>query len=241
MEQRSRMKQRSNSGAAVVDDLAGYAGRPTAFYLRYALGRRKAHLVILSAVVAAVLCSILTQYAVKLMVDALSNPGAAAVGVWTAFTLLVALIAGDNFLWRIASWIANRTFVKVTGDVRRDLFRHLMGHSPSYFAGASPGTLTSRVSAASQAMFTVENMLAWNVLPPCLATLCAIALVGTVSLEMATALIVVAGLVIIVMFRRASLTTLQQLTVSSRTSSAMWLSSRHSAARRASIAASMRP
>jgi ATP-binding cassette subfamily B protein len=172
--------------------------------MRYALGRRKAHVVILSAVVAAVVCSILTQYAVKLMVDALSNPGAAAVGVWMAFTLLVLLIAGDNFLWRIASWIANRTFVKVTGDVRRDLFRHLMGHSPSYFAGASPGMLTSRVSAASQAMFTVENMLAWNVLPPCLATLCAIALVGTVSLGMAAALIVVAGIVIVVMFRRAA-------------------------------------
>ena len=198
------MKQCSTSGAATVEDLAGYAGRPTAMYMRYALGRRKAHAAILSAVVAAVICSILTQYAVKLMVDALSNPSTAAVGVWAAFTLLVALIAGDNFLWRIASWIANRTFVKVTGDVRRDLFRHLMGHAPSYFAGASPGMLTSRVSAASQAMFTVENMLAWNVLPPCLATLFAIALVGTVSLAMAAALIVVAAIVIVVMFRLAA-------------------------------------
>ncbi len=198
------MMQRSTSGAAPVDDLAGYAGRPAAFFMRYALGRRKAHAVILAAVVAAVMCSIFTQSAVKLMVDALSNPTAAAIGVWTAFTLLVALIAGDNLLWRVGSWIANSTFVKVTGDVRRDLFRHLMGHAPSYFAGASPGMLTSRVSAASQAMFTVENMLAWNVLPPCLATLCAIILVGTVSLGMAAALIVVAGIVIVVMFHRAA-------------------------------------
>jgi ATP-binding cassette, subfamily B, bacterial len=187
-----------------VDDLAEYAGRPGAFYMRYALGRGKDHTIILSAVTAAVMCSILTQYAVKLLVDALSNPGAAALGVWMAFTLLAALIAGDNILWRVASWIANRTFVKVTGDVRRDLFRHLTGHSTSYFAGASPGTLTSRISAASQAMFTVENMLAWNVLPPCLATLCAIALVATVSLGMAAALIVVAGVVIVVMFRWAA-------------------------------------
>lgn len=198
------MMQPQTNGAAAVDDLAIYAGRPEAFYMRYALGRGKDHAIILSAVVAAVVCSIFTQYAVKLLVDALSNPSAAVVGIWMAFTLLVALIAGDNILWRIASWIANRTFVKVTGDVRRDLFRHLMGHSTSYFAGASPGTLTSRISAASQAMFTVENMLAWNVLPPCLATLCAIALVGTVSLGMAAALIVVAGIVIVVMFRRAA-------------------------------------
>jgi ATP-binding cassette subfamily B protein len=198
------MKQRSTSGAAPVDDLAGYAGRPTAFFMRYALGRRKAHAVILAAVVAAVTCSIFTQYAVKLMVDALSNPTAATVGVWTAFALLVAFIAGDNVLWRVASWIANSTFVKVTGDVRRDLFRHLTGHAPRFFSGTSPGTLTSRVSAASQAMFTIENMLAWNVLPPCLATLCAIVLVGAVSLGMAAALVVVAGIVIVVMFRRAA-------------------------------------
>lgn len=204
MELLLRMHQRSTLRAAASEDLATYAGRPVAFFMRYVLGRRKAHAAILIAVVAAVLCSILTQYAVKLLVDALSNSRHSAVNLWPAFTLLVALIAGDNFLWRVASWIANSTFVKVTGDVRRDLFRHLMGHAPSYFAGTSPGTLTSRVTATSQAMFTVENMLAWNVLPPCLATVCAIILVGTVSLGMAAALVVVAGIVIVVMFHRAA-------------------------------------
>ena len=202
MEHRLHMQQ--TTGATTADDLAGYAGRPASFFMRYALGRRKAHAAILAAVVAAVLCSILTQYAVKVLVDALSNPTAALVGVWTAFGLLVALIAGDNLLWRVASWIANSTFVKVTGDVRRDLFRHLMGHAPSYFAASSPGTLTSRVSATSQAMFTVENMLAWNVLPPCLATFCAILLVGTVSIWMAASLIIVAGFMIVIMFYKAA-------------------------------------
>jgi hypothetical protein len=35
------------------------------------------------------------------------------------------LIAADNLLWRVASWIASYTFVAVTGDLRRDLFRAL--------------------------------------------------------------------------------------------------------------------
>ena len=94
--------------------------------------------------------------------------------------------------------------MNVTGDVRRDLFRHLTGHAPSYFAAASPGTLTSRVTATANALFTVENMFVWNVLPPCLATVCAIAFVGTVSLDMAVGLIIVAVLVIGVMFRLAA-------------------------------------
>ena len=46
----------------------------------------------------------------------------------------MSLIAADNFLWRIASWIASFTFVGVTGDLRRDIFRHLTGHAPSYFS-----------------------------------------------------------------------------------------------------------
>ena len=42
-------------------------------------------------------------------------------GVWMAFGLLGSLIAADNLLWRLASWIANFAFVGVTGDLRRDL------------------------------------------------------------------------------------------------------------------------
>jgi len=83
--------------------------------------------------------------------------------------------------WRLASRIASSAFVGVTGDLRRDLFRHLTAHSPSYFAERLPGTLTSRVTATSNAVFTGENMFVWNVLPPCVATVAAIALVMSAS------------------------------------------------------------
>ena len=127
-----------------------------------------------------------------------------APSVEFAFGLLVALIAADNLLWRVASWIGIKTFVGVTGDVRRDLFRHLTGHAPSYFVDRLPGTLTSRITATANAMFTVENMLVWNVVPPCLSTLLAIALVFTVSGPMAALLLAVACLLVIGMFRRAA-------------------------------------
>jgi ATP-binding cassette, subfamily B, bacterial len=187
-----------------MDDLAPFARRPYAFFFRYIRRRPQAHAVILAAVSLAVLCSIVTQYGVKLLVDTLSLPQRSPMAVWHAFALLVALIAGDNLLWRLASWVGNSTFVNVTGDVRRDLFRHLTGHAPSYFSSCPPGVLTSRVTATSNALFTVENMLVWNVIPPCMATVWAIAFVGTVSLQMAAALVVVAVLVIAVMFRWAA-------------------------------------
>jgi ATP-binding cassette subfamily B protein len=187
-----------------MDQLSGYAHRPFRFVLRYLRQRRLSHLSILAAVVAAVACSVGTQYGVKFLVDSLSAGPTHAQTVWLAFVLLMSLIAADNFLWRIASWIASFTFVGVTGDLRRDMFRHLTGHAPSYFSERLPGMLTSRITATSNAIFTVENMFVWNVLPPCVATVVAIALIGTVSLPMAAALIVIAGSMVVAMFRLAA-------------------------------------
>src|SRR6201746_2727845 len=187
-----------------MDNLSGYAHRPFPFVLRYLRQRLAAHVVILSAVVAAVACSVGTQYGVKNLVDSLSAGHSHAGGVWLAFVFLMSLIAADNFLWRIASWTASFTFVGVTGDLRRDMFRHLTGHAPSYFIDRLPGMLTSRITATSNAVFTVENMFVWNVLPPCIATIVAIALIGTVSLPMAAGMVVIASVVLIAMFRIAA-------------------------------------
>jgi ATP-binding cassette, subfamily B, bacterial len=187
-----------------MDNLSGYANRPFAFVLRYIKQRPASHFVISSSVVAAVACSVGTQYGVKFLVDGLSRGPTHVDMVWLAFALLVSLIAADNFLWRIAGWIASLAFVRVTGDLRRDMFRHLTGHAPSYFSDRLPGMLTSRITATSNAVFAVENMFIWNVLPPCIATVAAICLIGTVSLSMSAALIVIAGGMVMAMFRLAA-------------------------------------
>ena len=176
-----------------MDNLSGYAHRPLPFVLRYLRQRLAAHVVILTAVVAAACCSIGTQYGVKYLVDSLTAGPAHANGVWLAFVFLVSLIAADNSLWRIASWTASFTFVGVTGDLRRDIFRHLTGHAPSYFTDRLPGMLTSRITATSNAVFTVENMFVWNVLPPCIATVAAIALMGAVGSALSMLLFSAAG------------------------------------------------
>ncbi len=129
--------------------------------------------------------SISTQYGIKFLVDCLSKGTPGQTNPWHALALLAGFIAADNLLWRVAGWIAASTFVRVTGDLRRELFEHLMGHSPSYFSKRLPGVLTSRITATSNASFTIENMFIWNVLPPCVATLAAIGFIATVSLKMA--------------------------------------------------------
>ncbi len=186
-----------------MDRLTDYAQRPVSFLLRYVRQRKLTHAAILAAVVGAVGCSVSTQYGVKFLVDTLSA-GPSGDSVWIAFGLLVSLIAADNLLWRLAGWIASHAFVGVTGDLRSELFRHLTGHAPSYFSQRLAGTLTGRITATSNAAFAVENLFIWNVLPPCLATVGAIAYLTVVSIPMALALTGIAALVMLMLFRLAA-------------------------------------
>jgi ATP-binding cassette subfamily B protein len=188
---------------AVREELTRYADRPLAFLGRYIRRRGLAHAAILAAVLIAVGCSVGSQYGLKSLVDALSGPKT-GTAIWGAFAFLVALIAGDNFTWRLAGWLANYTFVAVTVDLRSDLFRHLTGHAPSYFADRMPGTLASRITATSNAVYAVETMFIWNVLPPCVATVGSIAFLATVSLQMTAAMILVAAVMIVILFRLAA-------------------------------------
>ena len=187
-----------------MNDICAFTRRPLAFLAHYVKRRGTAHGFILASVLGAVISSIGAQYGVKMLVDSLAGDSVEVPGVWLAFATLASLIAADNLLWRLAIYIGSFTFTAVTGDIRRDLFRHLTGHAPSYFTDRLPGTLTSRITATSNAAFTVENMLVCNVLPPCVATLSAIILMLSVNLPMAGVLAAIAGIVVVAMFHIAA-------------------------------------
>ncbi len=187
-----------------MENICAFANRPTAFLLRYIRQRKVAHAAIVVAVLGAVACSVGAQYGIKMLVDSLAGTSPIVSSTWLPFGILAGLIAADNLLWRLAGWIGSSTFAAVTGDLRRDLFRHLTGHAPSYFTDSMPGSLCSRVTATSNAAYTVENMFVWNVLPPCVATFVAILFLGTVNAVMALALLIIAGLLCAAMFRLAA-------------------------------------
>jgi ATP-binding cassette subfamily B protein len=186
-----------------MNDLFRYAKRPLAFIGHYVRRRWQAHVVMLIAVLGAVGCSVGTQYGLKHLIDTLAA-GPDKAYVLSAFVILAALISADMLLWRFAGWIGSVTFVGVTGDLRRELFRYLTGHAAAYFLDRQPGVLTSRITATSNAVYTIEHMFMSNVLPPCIATVGAILVILSVSLPMAGVLVVVAGVVIAVMFRLAA-------------------------------------
>jgi ATP-binding cassette subfamily B protein len=184
------------------DNRAAIAARPLAFIFSYVRRHAVAHTVVLLSVVAAVAFATASQYAVKHMVDVLSAHQDEAV--WWAFGILAGMIACDNMSWRVGGWAASHVFVAVTGDIRKDLFEHLTGHSPAYFADRLPGMLAGRITATANAIYTVESTFAWNVLPPCLAVTFSIAILATVDPIMALCLVVASGTLAVVLVRMAA-------------------------------------
>jgi ATP-binding cassette subfamily B protein len=185
--------------------IISYQGRPLAFLAHYVARHRLAHGIVLGSVTLAVIAAVCTQYGLKWLIDVVARgPEVGGQEVWLAFAFLCLLICTDNFMWRVGGWIAAHVFVRVTGDVRSDLFVHLAGHAPGYFSERMPGTLASRITATSNAVFQTENTMSWNTIPPCLAVLVAIVLIATVNPVMAVSLAVVAALMAAVVFRLAA-------------------------------------
>ncbi|HEX5328353.1 MAG TPA: ABC transporter ATP-binding protein, partial [Acetobacteraceae bacterium] len=170
---------------------------PLRFLLHYVAQRPLGHAIVVASVLTAVTCSVSIQYGLKHLIDIVAagpHSGLSGLhGVWGAFLLLCGFIAADNLLWRVGGWAAANTYVAVTGDIRRELFVHLSGHSPSWFAERLPGALAGRVSATAEAAFTVENTGSWNVLPPCFAVVCSIFYIGAVNPPLAAALVAIAA------------------------------------------------
>src|SRR5260221_8976419 len=163
------------------------------FLAHYVRRRIFSHAVVLGAVLAAVVCAIGSQYAVKNLVDVLGTQHPATYTLWRAVVLLLALVAGDNLLWRLAGWVSTHAFVAVGGDIRLDLFNHLSGHGTRYFVDRLPGGLAGRITAAANAAWTIENSLTWTTIPPGTAVIGSILILGTINWHLTVVLLVVVG------------------------------------------------
>ena len=184
--------------------LSALRGRPLAFLFRYIRLHPIGHAVVLVSVLLAVVCSVSTQFGMKYLIDVVSM-GREAGGslVWGAFALLCGLVAADNLLWRVGGYTAHYTFIAVTGDMRRDLFAYLAGHSPGFFASRLPGGIASRVSSSANNAFTVLNTVVWSVIPPVLAVGLSIVFIGSVNRPLALGLLALAVLLGVVVFTLA--------------------------------------
>lgn len=164
---------------------------PVRFLLHYIRRRFWSHLIVLTAILAAVGCAIGSQYAVKNLVDVLSMGKPSDAVLWGAVAFLLGLVAADNLLWRVAGYTATHAFPAVGGDMRLDLFDHLSGHGTRYFSDRFPGALAGRITTAANSSWQIENSLAWTTIPPAAAVITAIALLSSINWQITVVLVVI--------------------------------------------------
>ncbi|HUK59319.1 MAG TPA: ABC transporter ATP-binding protein [Stellaceae bacterium] len=162
-----------------------------AFIARYVKRHGAAHALILVAIIGAVAGSVGERYSMKFIVDGMA--AASKSQVWTAAGIFFVCVGADNLLWRVGGFVAARCLPRMCADLKLDLFRHLIGHSTRYFNGRLSGALSSRITTAASALYTVANSFMWNVLPPAAATLGALAALGSVQWQMAAVLTLVSA------------------------------------------------
>ena len=185
--------------------LPRYASSGPAVFLLHYVGRRlMSHLLVLIAVLSAVGCAIGAQYAIKNLVDVLGAGQPSDGALWGAVGFLLALVAGDNLLWRLAGWVATYAFVAVGGDLRLDLFDHLSGHGSRYFTDQFPGALAGRITTAANAAWSIENSLTWTTIPPAVAVVSSIAVLSIINWQITASLFVIVTLLGVVIARRAA-------------------------------------
>jgi ATP-binding cassette subfamily B protein len=177
---------------------------PVRFLLHYVRRRLWSHLIVLGAILAAVGCAIGAQYAVKNLVDVLGIGKPSDAQLWGAVILLLALVGGDNMLWRVAGWTATHAFPAVGGDMRLDLFDHLSGHGTRYFSDRFPGALAGRITTASNSSWEIENKLAWTTIPPAAAVISSIGVLGFINWQITVVLVVIITLLGAIIAKLAS-------------------------------------
>jgi ATP-binding cassette subfamily B protein len=185
--------------------LPRYASNGAGIFLLHYVGRRlTSHLLVLLAVLSAVGCAIGSQYAIKNLVDVLGSGQPSDLALWGAVGLLLALVAGDNLLWRLAGWVATYAFVAVGGDLRLDLFDHLSGHGSRYFTDQVPGALAGRITTAANAAWSIENSLTWTTIPPAVAVVSSIGVLSIINWQITAVLFVIVTVLGAVIARRAA-------------------------------------
>jgi ATP-binding cassette subfamily B protein len=172
--------------------LPGHASEGAVRFLgRYVRKRFFSHFVVLASMLAAVLCNVGSQYAVKHLVDVLGTHQPPPQLLWGAVAILLGLVAGDSMLWRVAGWASTHAFVAVGGDIRMELFDHLSGHGTRYFVEQFPGALAGRITAAANAAWLIESSLTWNTIPPGVAVIASILVLGAINWHLTVVLLAV--------------------------------------------------
>jgi ATP-binding cassette subfamily B protein len=130
----------------------------------------------------------LSQYGLKLIVDAMEGGPAHIAGVWWALAVFAALVGGESILWRCGSWLGYRAMLVDKAEAKLDLFNHLSGHCGSYFSDRLGGALANRISGTGDAVQQIFSIVLFTIAPVCADFCAAVVMLAMVEWHLVAAL-----------------------------------------------------
>jgi ATP-binding cassette subfamily B protein len=122
-----------------------------------------------AVVVAASASSVGVQYAMKLLIDAMTAHAPQLTHVQAALAAFVVLIALENLLLRGSVILLGRISTASGVRIRLDMFDYLVGHQLSFFQNQRAGSLGHRVGALTGSFSAVIHRLLMEILPALIA------------------------------------------------------------------------
>lgn len=146
------------------------------------------------AVIAA--CTLVTgnNYVFKKIIDSVGNFD--QLWFWTVSFALVFLLSA--VCWRISGFMGMNWMVRISSDSYNNLFHYLTKHSTSFFDNRFAGSLSSKVSNASEGVRRMCAIFVWNLFPVLINV--GVSLILAWSVDGAFALIMIIWAIIFISF-----------------------------------------
>lgn len=116
------------------------------------------------------------------------------VWMWAiAYPIIIALVF---FSWRISGFIGREWVTRANATAYMTLFAYLSRHSHSYFSNRFAGSLSSRVTHASEGAQAIAESFVWNYYPVVLSIFITIMYMFTTSVSTALMFVALVGILI---------------------------------------------
>ncbi|WP_213980235.1 ABC transporter ATP-binding protein [Sphingomonas sp. dw_22] len=131
------------------------------------------------------------QYAMKLLIDAMTGPAHALGQVETALIAFVGLVALESGLLRASAMLLCRLTVSTGVRIRLDMFDYLTGHQLSFFQNQRAGSLGHRVGALTGSFSALVHRILMEIAPPLISFAGALLIFLSIDTRMAIVLALV--------------------------------------------------
>ncbi|MGY2734178.1 ABC transporter ATP-binding protein [Sphingomonas sp. UYP23] len=161
---------------------------PTRFLIHYVAARPWIFLALGLLVAAASISSIGIQYAMKLLIDAMTGGVRARGTVYASLAVFLGLVIVESLLQRASALTLGQATVSSGVGIRLDMVNYLTGHQMPFFQNQRAGSLGHRISGLAGIFGAIMHRLLREVTPPLIAFAGAMLIFVTIDAAMAAIL-----------------------------------------------------